>query len=139
MKLSMVRSARQMTVEGKKDKAIAMADKFFEVFPAFNFPHDQFSAYMADVYARSGAKDKAKQRILEIATQAEQQLRFIKSQNPADQASYRQDMQFSLGTVQTLMGSAAQMKDEELSAELDKMFDPYIPKGMNPSLPGVRQ
>ena len=139
MKLTMVRAGRQMTVEGKKDKAIALADKFFEAFPAFNFAHDQFSAYMADVYARSGANDKAKQRILEIAEQAEEQLKYIKSQDANMQASYRQDLQFTLGTVQTLMGSAAQMKDEALSQELNTRFDQYFPKGTNPSLPGLRQ
>lgn len=130
MKLTMVRLGRQLLVEDKKDKAIALADKYFEVFPAMNFAHDQFSAYMADVYARAGANDKAKQRIMEIAQQSLQQLEYIKSQPSDMQSAYRQDMQFTMGTVQTLIVAAEQqMKDEALAADLRKMFDQYFPKG----------
>jgi hypothetical protein len=139
MKLTMIRVARQLIVEGKKDKAIALTDKFFEVFPTMNFAHDQFSAYMADVYARSGANDKAAAKIREIAGQMEQQLRFIQSQDPAFQAAYRQDLQFSLGTAQTLMSAAMLMKDEALSNELEKQFEQFVPKDAGPRLPQIPQ
>ena len=139
MKLTMIRVARQLIVEGKKDKAIALTDKFFEVFPTMNFAHDQFSAYMADVYARSGANDKAAAKIREIASQMEQQLRFIQSQDPAFQAAYRQDLQFSLGTAQTLMSAAMLMKDDALSNELEKQFEQFVPKDSGPRLPQIPQ
>ena len=37
-KAAMLRAAQELLEEGKKDKAIAMADKFFEAFPSMNFP-----------------------------------------------------------------------------------------------------
>jgi hypothetical protein len=33
-----------------------------------------------------------------------------------------------MGTVQTLMGTAAQMKDQALMQELEKQFEAYMPK-----------
>lgn len=136
MKLTMIRVARQLISEGKKDKAVALTDKFYEAFPTQNFAHDQFSAYMADVYARAGANDKAAAKIREIAGQLEQQLIFIQSQDAYFQSAYRQDLQFALGTAQTLMGAAMMMKDDALSDELEKQFEKYIPAEAGSRLPG---
>ncbi len=128
MKLTMIRVGRMLTVEQKKDKAIALSDKFFEVFPTLNFAHDQFSTYMADNYARNGAPEKAAAKIREIAAQMEQQLQYIEAQEPTFKAAYRQDQQFILSSVQTMMGSATFMKDEALVSELEKQFGPFMPK-----------
>ncbi len=128
MKLTMIRVGRMLTVEQKKDKANALSDKFFEVFPTLNFAHDQFSTYMADNYARNGAPEKAAAKIREIAAQMEQQLQYIEAQEPTFKAAYRQDQQFILSSVQTMIGSATFMKDEALMSELEKQFGPFMPK-----------
>lgn len=134
MKLSMIRIGRQLVAEGKQEKAIALADKYFEVFPTMNFAHDQFSAYIADIYARTGQQEKAAVKIKEIADQMDQQLQYYQSQDPGMQSAYRQDMQFALSTVQALMAAAAQMKDETLAQALEQQFGQYMSAG-----PGVRQ
>jgi hypothetical protein len=59
MRVVFIRTARHLVLEGKKDKAIALVDRYFEVFPEYNFPYDQFTAFLADVYFRAGANDKA--------------------------------------------------------------------------------
>jgi Protein of unknown function (DUF2723) len=138
MKLTMIRTAQQLVAEGKKDKAIALVDKFFEAFPPMNFQYDQFSAYMADTYARAGATDKSAEKIRAIAKAMEEQLRYYTSQSASMQSAFRQDIQFSIGTVQTLMNSAERMKNEALLAELEQQFATYMPKDM-PKLPGIRQ
>lgn len=128
MKLSMIRLGRQLVIEGKKDKAVALSDKFFEAFPTMNFAHDQFSAYMADNYARAGNNEKAAAKVREIAQQAQEQFQYYDAQEPKFKTAYKQDMQFLMGTVQTLMGTAAQMKDQALMQELEKQFEAYMPK-----------
>ena len=139
MRVTMIRLARQLVQEGKKDKAIALTDKYFEVFPSYNFQYDQFSAFMTDVYVRSDAKDKAAARIRDIAASLEQQLRFYKSLSPRFQGSYQQDQQFAMNTAQNLMGMADSMKDEALKNELNQKFSEYLnmAPGM-PSLPGLQ-
>jgi hypothetical protein len=135
MRVSIIRLARQLVVEGKKDKAIALADKYFQVFPKENFPYDQFTAFMADIYARADAKDKAAAKMREIADVMEQQLKFIKSQ-PADfQKGYKSDNQYALATVNTIMRLSEDMQDEKLLKELQDRFAPYMPTSQ-PKLPG---
>lgn len=138
MRVAMIRVARQLTLEGKKAQAVQLADRYFEVFPAFNFQYDQFAALMADIYSRSDAKEKAVAKIREIAQSQVQILNFVASQKPEFQKGYAQDEQFALGCAQTLMRTAADMKDDALSKELEDMFAPFIPTAP-PPMPGVRQ
>lgn len=126
MRVTMIRIARQLVVEGKKDKAIALCDKYFEVFPEENFPYDQFSAFMADIYARSGANDKAAAKFREIGKAMEQQLRFYNSLSPDFQKGYKSDFQYSMQTAQTIMRMAEDLKDSTLQKEMADMFASYI-------------
>jgi len=128
-----------LVVEGKKDKAIALVDKYFEVFPEYNFPYDQFSAFLADVYFRAGANDKAATKVREISKTIAAQLRYHQSLSSDFQKGYKQENDFAVGTAQTLMRMANDMKDEALKKDLDETFGPYLPTRPNaPNLPGVQ-
>ena len=138
MRVTMIRIARQLVVEGKKDKAIALADRYFEVFPEYNFPYDQFSAFLADVYFRAGANEKAAAKAREIAKTIAQQLRFIQSQSPDFQRGYAQDRDYAMSTAQVLMRMAQDLKDEALQKDLDETLGAYLPtRPKAPGLPGV--
>jgi len=127
MRVSIIRLARQLVLEGKKDKANALVDKYFEVFPPMNFQYDQFTAFMTDIYAMSGEKAKAAAKIREIAAQMEQQFRFYDSLDPDFQKGYKQDSDYTSSTVQNLVKMAANMEDDTLFQELQTMFKPYMP------------
>ncbi|MFN4081516.1 MAG: DUF2723 domain-containing protein [Saprospiraceae bacterium] len=118
MRLVMIRAGRQMVAEGKNEEAIKLADQYFEAFPFFNFPPDQFAALMADVYARAGAKDKATRVAREMIPHISQVIRFYDSQPARFKDGYRQDYRFATATAQTLMRVASQLKDEALAKEL---------------------
>ncbi len=138
MRVSIIRLARQLVVEGKKEKANALVDKYFEVFPKMNFPYDQFTAFMTDIYVLNGEKEKAKAKIQEIAGEMEQQFRFYESLNANFQKGYKQDNDYAISTVQNLMKMAANMQDQALLQELNDKFKSYMPsagKGGMPELP----
>lgn len=135
MRVVFIRVARQLVLEGKKDKAIALVDRYFEVFPEYNFPYDQFSAFLADVYFRAGDNEKAKAKIRDIAKTMEQNLRHYNSLSPNFQKGYKQENDFALGTAQTLMRMADDLKDDDLKKELERIFVPYMPN--RPLLPGT--
>jgi hypothetical protein len=137
MRVGMIRIARQLVFEGKREKAEALADKYFEVFPDFNFPYDQFSAYMADIYARVGAREKATEKIRAIAKTQEEIMRFHKSQTPEFQRGYDQDFRFAASAAQTLIGISQFMQDSALRAELETQFGTYLPTG--PAQPPIQQ
>jgi hypothetical protein len=138
MRVSIIRLARQLVVEGKKDKAIALVDKYFEVFPQMNFPYDQFTAFMADIYAMSGANDKAAAKIREIAAQTEQQFRFYESLDSNFKKGYKQDYDYAVATVQNLLKIAASANDETLLKELEAKFQAYLPNIEKGGLPGMQ-
>ncbi|MBK9336452.1 MAG: DUF2723 domain-containing protein [Lewinellaceae bacterium] len=133
MRVATIRIARNLVFEGKNDKAEALADRYFEAFPDFNFPYDQFSAYMTDIYARAGNKEKAAEKVRAIAKTQVEIMRFVKSQTPDFQKGYEQDFRFAASTAQTLLGIAQYLQDSALREELEKQFEQYLP-GM-PSAP----
>ncbi|MDX1913206.1 MAG: DUF2723 domain-containing protein [Saprospiraceae bacterium] len=137
MRVSMIRLARQLVVEGKKDKAEALIDKYFEVFPQMNFPYDQFTAFVADIYVRVGAKEKAAAKIRDIAAQMEQQMRFYQSLDADFKKGYKQDSDYTVTTVQNIVRMAADMEDESLVQELEAKFKPYLPNINSPGVPVV--
>lgn len=137
MRVVFIRLARQLVLEGKKDKAIALVDKYFEVFPQYNFPYDQFAAFLADVYFRAGANEKASAKIREIAQTMAEQLRYYQSLSPDFQKGYKQENDFALGTSQTLMRMAEDLKDEALKKDLEQILGSYLPnRPAIPQLPG---
>jgi len=136
MRVAIIRTGRQLVADGKKEEAVQLADKYFQVFPDFNFPNDQFTAFMADLYARAGAKDKAAATIRKMAGSLEEQMRFHQSLSPRFQDGYEQDYQYALGNLQTLLRVADDMKDSTLADELEKQFQPYLPQQNKPALPG---
>ena len=136
MRVSIIRLARQLVLEGKKDKAVALVDKYFEVFPQMNFPYDQFTAFMADIYSMSGQKEKAAAKIREIAAQMEQQCRFYESLDSDFKKGYKQDNDYTLSTVQNLLKMSSNMDDGALFQELKTKFEPYLP--MQAGQPGIQ-
>jgi len=127
MRVSIIRLARQLVVEDKKDKAVALVDKYFEVFPQMNFPYDQFTAFMADIYTLAGEKEKAAAKIREIAAQMEEQFRFYDSLSPNFKKGFKQESDYAMSTVQNLLKISANMDDEALFTELQAQFQPYLP------------
>jgi hypothetical protein len=127
MRVSMIRLARELIVEDKKDKAIALVDKYFESFPQMNFPYDQFSAFMVDIYVMAGAKEKAASKIREIAAQMEQEFRFFQSLSTKFQLGYKQERDYALSTVRNLLKMSAKLEDEALFKEIENKFNPYLP------------
>jgi hypothetical protein len=123
MRIVFIRTARALLAKGEKEKAVALVTKYFEAFPAFNFPHDYFSTYLLDVLVKADAKDKAAPVIREIAKETAQQLAFYDSQTDRDmKASYQQDFQFAMRTASDIKRLASETKDAGLIGEVDGLF-----------------
>jgi hypothetical protein len=123
MRIVFIRTARALLAKGEKEKAVALINKYFEAFPAFNFPHDYFSTYLLDVLVKAEASDKAIPIIREIAKETAQQLAFYDSQTDRDmKVSYQQDFQFAMRTASDIKRLAAETKDAGLIGEVDGLF-----------------
>jgi hypothetical protein len=128
--LMFLRASRDMIRSGNKDKGIAMIDKYFEAFPAKNFPYDQFSMYMTQAYLEAGANDKARDIMKKIAIETNEFLRFYDSMSAKElNAGFANDAMSYLRIKMDLVRSARDiMKDEAFAKELETQLNEYKPE-----------
>lgn len=126
IQLAMRRAAFEFVRRKENDKAIALIDKYFEVFPNYNFPYDYRTMYMLAVYFQVDAFDKAKPIIEVLAKNLTDQLRYYDSLDQETlTASYESDYRLAYQTMEQLIREAARAKDDAFKTELEGMFEPY--------------
>ncbi len=127
MQLAMRRAALQFIAEGKKDKAVALADRYFESFPHRNFPFDYRTMYMLTVYFQADAYEKAKPYVETLAKELSDNLNYYYS---VDQRiftnSFERDAEASAQAAQVIFLEADKAKDEEMLKKMRDWLGPYV-------------
>ena len=127
MKLVMLRAAIEFDRQGIKDKAVAMANKYFEAFPHMNFPYD--SGIMPFINVLISAKDfeSAKKHLRILAEETKQYITFYESQTDKDVFdSFRQDYEYRLGAIQDVLDNAKKVEDPAFEKEMSDMLNPLL-------------
>ncbi len=127
MQLVIRRAALQLIAAGKKDKAIALADKYFEAFPHMNFPYDYRTMYMLTVYFSADAYEKAKPHMKILAEELAQQLNYYASVSTnIFTASFEREAGISRQMANALYIEATKAKDDKFAEELQQLFKGYL-------------
>lgn len=138
MQLGIRRAAGELLREGKKDKAIALTDKYFEAFPGKNFPYDYRSYYMLDVYVQADAYKKAKPIMEVLAKNTLDLMRFYTSVSPEILTnSFQFDYDMAQRTMNKLIEDAKRAEDKDFQKRLEAMFGPYLTAVQQPEMPGA--
>ncbi len=127
MKLVMLRAAIEFDRQGIKDKAVAMANKYFESFPHMNFAYD--SGIMPFINVLISAKDfeSAKKHLRILAEETKQYIAFYESQTDKDVFdSFRQDYEYRLGAIQDILDNAKKIEDPAFEKEMSDMLNPLL-------------
>ena len=127
-RLMMLRTTNALLQEGKKDKAIAMIDKYFEAFPHGSFPYDYNSMYFLELYLKAGAYDKSKPHLQILEQETLEYLNFYFSLSESDRTgngSFEQDLSITMSTMQGMMSLVEQAGDETYLKELESKFGAY--------------
>ncbi len=127
MKLVMLRAAIEFDRQGNKEKAVAMANKYFEAFPHMNFPYD--SGIMPFINVLISAKDfeSAKKHLRILAEETKQYITFYESQTDKDVFdSFRQDYEYRLGAIQDVLDNAKKVEDPAFEKEMSDMLNPLL-------------
>ena len=127
MKLVMLRAAIEFDRQGIKDKAVAMANKYFESFPHMNFAYD--SGIMPFINVLISAKDfeSAKKHLRILAEETKQYIAFYESQTDKDVFdSFRQDYEYRLGAIQDILDNAKKVEDPAFEKEMSDMLNPLL-------------
>ena len=73
-----LRAAYDLVKRGEMEKAVDLANKYFEAFPNENFLFDQSTLNFLNIYDAAGALDEAKETMKTLAKVTFQQLRFFR-------------------------------------------------------------
>jgi hypothetical protein len=132
MRFVILRTVRSLIAEDKKEKAVALIDKYFEGFPNMNFPYDYNAFYLIDSYIAADNYPKAKPHLEILAKNMIEILKFYKSIGSEVKNGFEQDYTMSLRTMRDVIDAARTAKDDELANRLEAEFEPYnVTKGMN--------
>jgi hypothetical protein len=142
MRVAFIRVARELMTEGivqnspeKKQKAVALVDKYFEAFPSFNFNYDNFTTYLVQLYVQAEEKEKAKAKIVDIANEFAGNLKYYESlDNETLKAGYQGEYQNMISGAEALLDLATMLKDDDLKKQLEAQFAQW--RGDVPQLPG---
>jgi len=124
-----MRAARQMVQEGRKDKAVKLLEKYFESFPHMNFPYDFHTYQICQILVDADGYDVAKPHFKTLAYEVADHLEFYFSLDPKhldpDTGSYGQDFQLYMATKERILREVQAQKDDEFAKELEGLFKDF--------------
>ncbi len=114
------RLADGLIEEGKKDSAVAVIDRCFELVPDSIVAHEFFSIQLAEYYYKAGASEKGKQIVEEAHDTFNDELDYLLSLAPRFQQSQgiQGEIQRNLFYLQQIERTAKNNGDTELSEKI---------------------
>ncbi|HMQ48309.1 MAG TPA: DUF2723 domain-containing protein [Saprospiraceae bacterium] len=137
--LVMRRAAQEFIRRNEPDKAVALIDKFFEVFPHKNFPYDYRAFYMISIYGAAEQYEKAKPHLEILAQETLDHLKFYYSLDPEIlETSFETDYLLAMRTKDDMIRFVKQNKDDEYAQELENRFKDFAIESSEESIiPGI--
>ena len=120
------RTAEGYLKKGIRDRAVDLADKYFEAFPHKNFPYDYRAFYMISVYLQAEEFDKALPHLRILANETADQLGFYYSiGSDVLETSFSTDFQLADRTMRDIMDAAKRSGNSEFEKEVTDLFAIY--------------
>jgi len=122
----MRRTAMELLREGDPERAVALADKYFEGFPHMNFPYDYRAFTMIQVYLQGGEYQRAKPHLEILAEEVADQMAFFESiDDEVLRNSFPNDYGLNRQMMDQLLRLVADQEDETFLQRLQQLFGPY--------------
>ena len=125
MKIIMMRTCEEMMRAGKNDKAAALAKKFFDAFPHFNFPYDDSVMPFIETLNETGHQEEARKHMDILADELYQRLVFYDSLDENQFESFRQDYGFALRGTTEILQSVDNMGDADFAKKIKDKISQY--------------
>ncbi|MEE9371565.1 MAG: DUF2723 domain-containing protein [Saprospiraceae bacterium] len=126
-----LRTGEQLINEGKKDKAIALANKYFEAFPNMNFRYNASSASMIQILLQAGDSESAKKHIRILGQETAQFMTFYDSIDPATvRSSFQQDHNSRRSAVMQTLALAQSTGDQSFIQEMNELVGQFSQQGV---------
>jgi len=116
------RLATALIIEGKKDSAVKVLDKGFEVLPEFNVPYNYFVVPLAEAYYRADVTDKPDVILNRYADILEQELNWQLNQKSTIQKQLESQIQRNMAIFRRIADISRRNKRTEMSENLEERF-----------------
>ncbi len=125
MKMSILRASVDLSENGKHEKATALANKYFDAFPNFNFQYDSTIFPFIDVMIRAKDYENAKEHIEILANLTQEKLYFFESLDESDFSSFQEDFQYSLRSANDILRNVEKLEDPEFAQRMKDLLGQY--------------
>ncbi len=126
MRMIMMRNALSWQSIGQNEKAIAIANKYFEAFPNMNFQYDVRIMPFIQVLIDAGDVESAKKHMRILATETVDMLQFYDSLSPDElNKGFSQDKSLSMSAVREIIERSKTMNDPEFLKEMETLMSKY--------------
>ncbi len=130
MQMAILRTAEQFMIIDK-NKAVALADKYFEAFPNFNFPYDDSVFPLIHMYYVAGELEKAKKHMRILAGVASERLAFFDTlDEDIRDGSFRRDYILALRAANNILNEVDKLQDPAFADEMKKMVGNWSLEGL---------
>ena len=135
MKIMMLRTANSLYESGDIQKALDIANKYFEAFPHMNFPYEANVMPFIGILVRGKDYESAKKHMRIAANHAAQIMDFFNSIDADDQQSFTQDFSQAQSMIGEVLRNATSVEDPDFESEMTTLLSPYIGSGPSRSVP----
>ncbi len=129
MRSAIKRAAADLYQKGQEDKAAAIANKYFEAFPAINFHYTYDVIPLIDILVRTNDIEAAKKHLTILGKEAQQNLLFFETIDPEiidASFTFRSDTQRYLYAANDVVRLARQIGDPNFTAEMENLLRDYL-------------
>ncbi len=114
-----MRLAQALLDENKTDSAVAIADRYLEIFPNEKFPYDRFTTAFTEVYYEAGQIDKANELVSTIANNFMAEIAYYDAQRTSIASYYQEDREIAMIMLQRLALSARAYEQQAVADEIN--------------------
>jgi hypothetical protein len=126
-KQNFMRVADGLLKQDKKEEAIALLDRFIEVFPNEQFVFDEYILSVANLYYNADAPEKANVVLETIFKNYVEDIEYYQSLRGNVAAYYHEDYQNAMEIIQRMSMIAMINKQNELSTKMDSVYNQLQP------------
>ncbi len=125
MKIVLMRTSEELLQKGDKERAEALAKKYFEAFPHMNFPYDESIVPFIETLIAVGNYEEAKKHLAILGEETAQKLAFYESLSDDDFESFRQDFSFAVRAVSDVMQNSTRVQDQAFAENMQNKLGQY--------------
>lgn len=123
--------AEELTNENKKDKAIAVLDRMFELFPNERIPFSYETLPAIEQYYRAGENEKGRQKLTDLAGNSMALLQYYTSLPQKFAAAADEEQRREMSNLQNAMLLCQRYNETELYDKIDSELQILINKLQN--------